>query len=322
MRSRITRQTIRLAALRLLLVAVACVPASDAQVVPRSTLFVGVDVSGSFKNTGRYDDAMAFAARYIHAHMNGLGGLEQPRALFVGAIGGEEPGEPQAFHPIHDFEGKTPEQIERDLRAWFPPVHDFTDFDAFFRRAATLVKRQNLALAPVSLVLLTDGVPDLGPKPPADDPAQRYRAIDLDPLEYLARNVTLRLLYPDPAVAVRWERDVPRERVRMWTVDAVVMDGWRAQMAAEPRPEPAVAAGASTEPAVEAPPQGDSASVAPAVAAATAGEQGGDPVDGTGPGNQAAPAATGRVVTHPIEQPLLWRWIQDNVDYRVRRTML
>ncbi|HUE77265.1 MAG TPA: hypothetical protein VMM83_04925 [Longimicrobiales bacterium] len=257
------------------MIAAACVPADDAELVPRSTMFIGVDVSGSFQKGGRYDDALAFAAHYIHAHLNGLGELEQPRALFVASIGGEVPGQPQSFHPIHDFEGKGVPEIEADMRAWFPPNDIYTDFSSFFRRAAALVKRQNLSLAPVTLVLLTDGVPDVGggAARPANE-AERYARIDMDALEYLARNVTVRVLYPDPTVAVRWERDVPRNRVRMWTVDAKVMEGWREQLRTT-----------------------DSS---PARA---------DILPDAGRGEVAG-------------QPDLWRWIRDNVDFRVRRTVL
>jgi hypothetical protein len=38
-------------------------------------------------------------------------------------------------------------------------------------------------------------------------------------------------LYTSPQVAVRWEQEVPRRRVRMWTVDDEVMDGWSSQIA-------------------------------------------------------------------------------------------
>lgn len=261
-----------------------CAPAPDPDPAPRSTLLVGIDISGSFQSEGRYDDALAFASRYIHGHLHGRGGLERPRALFVGAIGGEVPGEPHAFHPIHDFEGKDPVEIEADLRAWFPPADHFTDFNAFFLRASTLVKRHNLALAPITVVLLSDGIPDLGPGATTD--SSRYAQVDLDPLEYLARNVTVRLLYPDPAVAVRWEREVPRDRVRMWTVDAVVMRGWRNQLAFEAAP-PAPARATMT-----ALPDGLAMPEAPP---------------------EPQPAAA---------QPDLWRWIRDNVDFRVRRSML
>ena len=39
-----------------------------------------------------------------------------------------------------------------------------------------------------------------------------------------------------PPVAVRWEQEIPRRRVRMWTVDDEVMNGWSAQVAPEEGP--------------------------------------------------------------------------------------
>ena len=301
------KRFLRFNALRVLLLGtLSCAPAPEAELVPRSTLFVGVDISGSFQAGGRYDDAIAFAAHYIHAHLAGAGDLEQPRALFVGAIGGEKPGQPQSFHPVHDFEGKPVDQIEADLREWFPANDNYTDFTAFFERAATLVKRQNLVLAPVTLVLLTDGIPDVGPGGPPIDEAARYANIDMDALEYLARNVTVRVLYPEPTVAVHWERSVPRERVRMWTVDATVMKGWREQLrVADAR----AAAAASAVNQVVADYPADEADT-----------------DGAGAMHQAAPEISrAGILPSPREadeQPDLWRWILDNVDFRVRRSVL
>lgn len=290
----------------LLLGTLSCAPAPEAELVPRSTLFVGVDISGSFQKGGRYDDAIAFGAHYIHAHLAGAGDLEQPRALFVGAIGGEKPGQPQSFHPVHDFEGKPVEQIEADLREWFPPNDNYTDFTAFFQRAATLVKRQNLVLAPVTLVLLTDGIPDVGPGGPPIDEAARYANIDMDALEYLARNVTVRVLYPEPTVAVHWERSVPRERVRMWTVDATVMKGWREQLrVADERAEAAASA------------------VNQVVADYPADEPGAEDADATEqPEPEISRAGILPSARESYEQPDLWRWILDNVDFRVRRSVL
>lgn len=296
---------LRFSGLRVLLLAtLSCAPAPEAELVPRSTLFVGVDVSGSFQKGGRYDDAMAFAAHYIHAHLAGAGELEQPRALFVGAIGGEKPGQPQSFHPVHDFEGKPVEQIEADLRDWFRPDDNYTDFTAFFERAATLVKRQNLVMAPVTLVLLTDGIPDVGPGGPPIDEAARYATIDMDALEYLARNITVRVLYPEPTVAVHWERSIPRQRVRMWTVDVNVMKGWREQLR--------VADDTETAAVVER-----------GMAAAETGEAGSDGAVAGDP----AEAGVARAGFMPSpresgEQPDLWRWIHDNIDFRVRRSVL
>jgi hypothetical protein len=235
--SKLTRAVRRAAVFALALAGAACVPAPEAAQGPRSTLFIGIDVSGSFRSQGRFDDAVAFVSHYIHAHLNGYGGLEVPRALFVGPIGGDVPGEPHAFRPIHDFMGKEPAEIEADLRNWLKPRDRYTDFSAFFERAATLAKRQNLVLAPITLVVLSDGEPDLGRGgAEAQDSFAAYKAINLEPLEYLSRNVTVRLLYADPAVAVRWERYVPRSRVRLWTVDRVVMAGWHEQLKPELAP--------------------------------------------------------------------------------------
>ena len=238
-----------------LLLASACVPEGTEQ-PPRMVLFVGIDVSGSFQNTGNYNDALRFTAHYIYGHMNELGELEKPAVLFVGSIGGERPGQTKSFHPIHDFEGKTVDEIDADLHEWFEPDDAFTDFNVFFGRVADFVQRQNLTLKPITILVVSDGVPDVTSRADADD---RYRTIDLDPLEYLSRNVTVRLLYPNPEVAVRWEQDVPRKRVRMWTVDDEVMVGWRSQISL------------------------------------------GAPVD---------------------QQDLLWKWIRENVDFRVRRSVL
>jgi hypothetical protein len=132
-----------------------------------------------------------------------------------------------------------------------------TDFNVFLDRAATLVKRQNLVLAPLEVVILTDGLPDV-PRTPGDSLGP-YRQIKLGPLEFLSRSTTVRLLYPTPTVAVSWERAVERRRVRLWTVDAQVMAGWRDQMTP------------------------------------------GAPLD---------------------QQSGLWKWVADNVDFRVRARVL
>lgn len=193
----------------------------------RSTLVLGIDVSGSFEATGNYNEAIEFASHYLYGHLAGLGDLAVPSAVFVGSVGGENPGETKSFQPIHAFQGKSPEEIAVVLREQFPSRDGFTDFNAFFDRVATLVKRQGLVLAPLNIVLLTDGIQDLT----ADSGAEsRFATIDLGPLEYLSRSVTVRLLYATPTVSVAWEREIDRRRVRMWTVDHEVMGGWREQL--------------------------------------------------------------------------------------------
>lgn len=205
--------------------ALGCAPPKNAP-PPKSTLVIGLDVSGSFRQSGHFDDAIDFASHYLYAHMNGLGSLKVPTAVFVGSMGGVRPGEAKVFHPIQDLTGRSIEEIAQDLRSWFPETDPITDFNAFFERVAVHVKRQNLALAPLSIVMFSDGVPDY--------PGQRrvskdslYAKVDLSPLEYLSRSVTVRLLYAEPTVAQQWERHVDRQRVRLWTQESEVMLGWR-----------------------------------------------------------------------------------------------
>ena len=202
----------------------ACKPPANAP-PPRNTLVVGLDISGSFRKSGYFDEAMRYAALYIYGHVNGLGGLKVTTDVFVGSLGGEKVGQPKSFHPIQDLSGKTPAQIEADLRAWFPEDDPITDFNAFFQRTAVHIKRQNLVLAPLNIVLFSDGVPDFPGAGRLPAP-QLYAKIDVSPIEYLSRNVTIRLLYAQPTVAQNWEKLVPRNRVKIWTQDQNVMTGW------------------------------------------------------------------------------------------------
>ncbi|HEY3112772.1 MAG TPA: hypothetical protein VGJ62_03745 [Gemmatimonadaceae bacterium] len=206
-------------------VGLACAPSADGARVARSTLVIGIDVSGSFEGRGRYESAIDFAANYLYAHIHGLGGLKQPTAVFVGSFGGEKPGETKSFQPIHTFQNMSVAQIAAYLRKEYPARDGLTDFNPFFERVATLVQRQNLILAPLNIVMLTDGIPDTPSE--RNDSLSKYKKINVSGLEYLSKNTTLRILYPRPTVAVHWEKNVPRHRVRMWTVDDEVMATWR-----------------------------------------------------------------------------------------------
>jgi hypothetical protein len=233
-----------------LIIATACSP-PDTEKVSRLVMFVGVDVSGSFRKSGYYDDALTFLSHYIYGHLNKIGELSGLRALFVGSIGGHSTNEPKAFHPIHDLEGKSVREIKAALKEWFPPRDTITDFNAFFAEIAAQTKDRNLTLAPICIMIITDGVPATGVR----EDKTTYEHIDLDPLEYLSRRVTVRLTYLDPIVAKRWRDNVPARRVRIWTVPGEVMEGWREQM----------------QPGVEL-----------------------------------------------AKQDKFWRWVKDNVDFRVR----
>ena len=211
-----------------LAVSVGCDPQSGEQ-QPRVTFFVGVDTSGSFRSSGSYDDSLKFLAHYIYGHLNALGDLQPPRELFVAPLGGNDFDEPKAFHPIHDFQGKSVTEIEADLREWYGPSDSLTDFNAFFSQVERIVKERNLVLAPIEVVVVTDGVPDLsvgGGK--AGSPAS-YQDIDLSGLEYLSRRLTVRLAYTSPTAGENWRRYVSRQRVRFWAVEAEIMESWGEQ---------------------------------------------------------------------------------------------
>ncbi len=194
----------------------------------RLSLFIGVDVSGSFTRTPHFNDGLRFLSYYIYGHLHAAEGLEQPRALFVGSIGGDTPNEPKAFYPIQVFERKSVSEIHAKLKELFGTGGNYlTDFNAFFKRVSETVQKQSLVLAPLTIVIVSDGVPDIAGTKAVQ---AAYQKVDVSPLEYLARNVTIRILYPTPTVAASWERMVPRQRVRIWPVEAEIMQGWTEQL--------------------------------------------------------------------------------------------
>jgi hypothetical protein len=191
---------------------------------PRLSLFIGMDISGSFMNSGYFDDGVDFLAHYIYAHLHGLGGLEKPNVLFVGSIGGAKQDEPKTFYPIQTFENKSVQEINDKLREIFPKdeMNPFTDFNAFFEQISETVKNKNLLMRPVSVVMITDGLPDVKKEGETD-----FRNVILKPMEQLARNVTIRILYTNAELGNNWQTRVKRQRVRVWTQDAEVMVSWK-----------------------------------------------------------------------------------------------
>jgi len=214
----------------LLLAAAGCMVQAGEQRKPRTTLFIGVDASQSFKNSGYYDSAVTFLAHYIYGHLNGLGGLDKPTNMFVGSVGGKSLNEPKSFQPIHNFQGKSIAQIEADLRKLFTPNDAYTEFNPFFQEVARITKERNLVLAPITVMLVTDGVPDSNMPGVRGGAQVLYEKMSLEPLEYLSRNITVRIVYLSPKVAQNWRTHIIRKRVRLWTVDGEVMKGWRHQM--------------------------------------------------------------------------------------------
>ena len=191
---------------------------------PRLSLFVGVDISGSFINSAYFDDSIDFLAHYIYGHLNGLGGLEVPKVLFVSSIGGATADEAKTFYPIQSFENKSIEEIANKLRETFPKEisNPLTDYNAFFEQVALTVRNKNLVLRPISIVMVSDGIPDVEKEGQTD-----FRSIVVKPLELLARSVTIRLLYTNAVVGKNWQTKVKRNRVKIWTQDAEVLVSWK-----------------------------------------------------------------------------------------------
>ena len=191
---------------------------------PRLSMFVGVDISGSFTKSGYYDNAIEFLSYYIYAHLNGTGGLETPNVLFVSSIGGASANEPKTFYPKQMFESKSVDSIAAQLREIFPAGSEnrYTDYNAFFEQVASTVRNRKLLLRPISIVMITDGVPDVKKEGKTD-----FRSINLKPLEALSRSITVRVLYTSAETGRSWQTSVPRSRVKVWTQDASVMVSWK-----------------------------------------------------------------------------------------------
>lgn len=219
------------------LLAVGCTSSKEAEPPEaRLSLFVGVDVSGSFTRARAplFEDSLRFLSYYIYGHLHGTGGLEKVRALYVGPLGGNVPDEPKALHPIQVFKRMSVPEIEAKLKELFDKKGNFlTDFNAFFKNVSEVAQKQNLLIAPLAIVIVTDGIPEVAAKSGRAVKAS-YEDLDVSPLEFLARNVTIRVLYTSPIVAAGWEREIPRQRVRIWTVNADVMKGWHEQLENKP----------------------------------------------------------------------------------------
>lgn len=97
---------------------------------------------------------------------------------------------------------------------------------------ARIAKERNLLLAPITVMVVSDGIPDVMNQTVQPGSPALYSQIDLSPLDYLSKNVTVRLTYASPKVGEKWRTHVPRQRVRLWTVEAEVMKGWRDQLQA------------------------------------------------------------------------------------------
>lgn len=191
---------------------------------PRLVMFIGLDISGSFIKSKHFDDSVNFLAHYLYGHLNGLSEMEVPQSLFVSSIGGAKANEPKTFFPIHTFANKSIEEITAKLKEIFPKnvENPFTDYNAFIEQVALTVKNKNLVLRPISIVMISDGVPDV-----KKDGKTDFRSITFQPLETISRSVAVRLLYTTAVVGKNWQTKIPRRRVKVWTQDAEVMVSWK-----------------------------------------------------------------------------------------------
>lgn len=191
---------------------------------PRLVMFIGLDISGSFINGKHFDDSINFLAHYIYSHLNGLSDMEVPQSLFVSSIGGAKADEPKTFFPIHTFANKSIEEIRAKLKEIFPKniENPFTDYNAFIEQVSLTVRNKNLVLRPISIVLISDGIPDV-----KKDGKTDFRSISFEPLETISRSVTIRLLYTSAVVGKMWQTKIPRRRIKVWTQDADVMVSWK-----------------------------------------------------------------------------------------------
>lgn len=199
--------------------------AEDAKPIPRNVVFIGVDVSGSFLRSKHFEDSLRFLAKYIYLHLSGKDNLEVPHSLFVGSLGGAKASEAKTFYPIDTFRGSNEDAIYSELQKIFPKKKEnpFTDYNAFFKQVVSYVQNRKLILKPLNIIMISDGAPDL-PQLKGD---KAYGAIDLNEIEMLSRNITIRLLYTNAVIGDNWQNKVKRRRIKMWTQDAVVMEKWK-----------------------------------------------------------------------------------------------
>jgi hypothetical protein len=217
-----SNKLIILVMLAAVLVQPGCSGRSDAN--PRLSMFIGVDISGSFMNQKYFDDSIEFLAYYIYSHLNGINNLEVPNVLYVSSIGGADANEPKTFYPKQLFEHKSISEIHSKLKEIFPKTrcNPFTDYNAFFEQVALTIKNKNLVLRPITIIMLSDGIPDIKNEGQSD-----FRNIVVKPLEGLARSVTIRLLYTNAVVGKSWQTKIKRRKVKIWTADAEVMVSWK-----------------------------------------------------------------------------------------------
>src|SRR5207245_6887454 len=108
--------------------------------------------------------------------------------------------------------------------------------NSFFRQVARIARERNLVLTPITIVVVSDGIPDVPDLKPGS--RDSFKTIDLSVMEFLSRNITLLLIYASPKVSDYWRRVITSQRVRLWAVKREAMMGWRAHVTPDPDPAP------------------------------------------------------------------------------------
>jgi len=132
----------RVAALALALSVVACSPSQTGRDA-RSTLVIGLDISGSFRRTPVSAGRIEFASLYIYGHLTGSADCSRTRRSSWGA-GGERTGQAKVFHPSRIFRGRRPAQIATDLRGVVPARRPDHRLQRVLPARRLHVKRNNL----------------------------------------------------------------------------------------------------------------------------------------------------------------------------------
>jgi hypothetical protein len=121
----------------------------------RLSLFVGMDISGSFVKGAYFEDGIDFLSHYLYAHLNGLGGLEKPNVLFVGSIGGAKENQPKTFYPIQTFQNMSVDAIA-ETEDFSRPIPQSIHRHNAFSNSRLTVKNKNL-LRGLSRSMISDG---------------------------------------------------------------------------------------------------------------------------------------------------------------------
>ena len=74
-------------------------------------------------------------------------------------------------------------------------------------------------------MVVSAGIPDARDSSIKSGTPASYQQIDLSPLDYLSKSVTVRLDYASPKVGDNWRKLVKRDRIRFWAVEYEVMKG-------------------------------------------------------------------------------------------------